>query len=65
MDIDSETQKRIERQQTELELKFAMIDASAKLRLDELLAGKSEEYRRGFLDGRIFESECTQAILNA
>lgn len=57
------TQERIDRIKTDLDLKFAMINASAQLRQDELLAGKSEEYRRGFFDGQIFEREYTHEIL--
>jgi hypothetical protein len=48
-----------------LDVELEMIHASAQMRLDELLANKSDEYKRAFQDGRLFESEVTQAIINA
>ena len=62
--FERDTQERINRQKTDLELRFAMIDASAQLQLDELLVDKSEEYRAGFLAGREFEAEVTNEIIN-
>jgi hypothetical protein len=56
------TQERVNRIKTDLDLQFTMINASAQLCQDELLAGKSEEYRRGFLDGQIFEREWNHEI---
>jgi len=48
-----------------LNVELEMIQASAQLHLDEMLEGKSEEYKRGFQDGRTFELEVTNAIFNA
>ena len=59
------TTERIKQNNLRLDIELEMVHASAQMRLDELLAGKSDEYRRGFLDGRVFESETTHAILNA
>ncbi|MFH1646466.1 MAG: hypothetical protein ABID71_02070 [Chloroflexota bacterium] len=62
---DKETQERIARNNTRIDIELEMIRASEQLRLDEMLDGKSEEYKRGFQDGRMFESTVTYAILNA
>lgn len=56
------TQERINRQKVESDLKFAMVNASMQIRLNELLVDKSAEYRRGFIDGRIFEMEWDHEI---
>jgi hypothetical protein len=64
-DFERETDERIRQNNSRLDIEFAVLDASAQMHLDELLAGKSDEYKSGFLAGRLFEHEVTQAIFNA
>lgn len=64
-EFERQTNERIAQNNARLDVEFAMIDASEQLRLDEALAGKSDEYRRGFEAGRMFQVETMHAILNA
>ena len=63
--LERETDERIKQNNLRLDVELEMINASAQMRLDELLAGNSDEYRSGFLDGRIFEHETEQQVINA
>lgn len=64
-EIERESSERIKETNMRLDVELAMIDASARMQLDEMLVGKSDEYRHGFEDGRLFERGVTQAILKA
>lgn len=45
-------------------VEFAMINADAEMKRDELLQDKSLDYRDGFIAGELFEMEVSREISN-
>jgi hypothetical protein len=63
--IERESSERIKQTNMRLDMQFELIHANERMRIDEMLTGKSEDYRQGFYDSYRLQSEVAEAINKA
>lgn len=61
-EIERATNERIKQTNMRLDMQFEMIHVNERMRIDEMLAGASDDYKRGFYDAYRLQAEVADAI---